>query len=177
MVPAQAVHVSRDDSSLGLFSPYLKFICNTTHQYNIYHTLHTAQHCTKFLTLLESWSDYTECQMGTWHVTYVRWWQQYVIYVRWWHLATTSECWLAVCMLVGRVYCCSYLMCIFCTVCALLFLLYMPDCWLAVTIRKVPRPATSTQVFLGFPVSISKCWDSSKDSKLPLHASHVALQT
>jgi len=28
---------------------------------------------------------------------------------------------------------------------------------------------------LGFPVSISKCWDGSQDSKLPLHASHVAL--
>jgi len=37
-----------------------------------------------------------------------------------------------------------------------LFLLYMPDCWL-VSIRKVLRPATSTQVFLGFPVSISEC--------------------
>ena len=43
--------------------------------------------------------------------------------------------------------------------------------------RKVLRPATSTKVFLGFPVSISKCWDSSQDAKLPLHASHVALQT
>jgi len=32
------------------------------------------------------------------------------------------------------------------------FLLYMPDCWLEVSIRKVLRPATSTQVFLGFPV-------------------------
>ena len=31
--------------------------------------------------------------------------------------------------------------------------------------------------FLGFPVSISKCWDGSQDSKLPLHASHVALPT
>ena len=38
-------------------------------------------------------------------------------------------------------------------------------------------PTTSTQVFLGFPVSKSKCWDGSQDSKLPLHASHVALQT
>ena len=37
--------------------------------------------------------------------------------------------------------------------------------------------ATSTQVFLGFPMSISKCWDGSQDSKLPLHASHVALPT
>jgi len=42
---------------------------------------------------------------------------------------------------------------------------------------KVLRPAISTQVFLGFPVSISKCSDGSQDSKLPLHASHVALPT
>jgi len=35
----------------------------------------------------------------------------------------------------------------------------------------------STHVFLGFPVSISKCWDGSQHSKLPLHASHVALPT
>ena len=46
-----------------------------------------------------------------------------------------------------------------------------------VSTRKVPRPATSTQVFLGFPVSISKFWDGSQHSKLPLHASHVALPT
>jgi len=31
--------------------------------------------------------------------------------------------------------------------------------------------------FSCFPVSISKCWDGSQDSKLPLHASHVALPT
>ena len=43
--------------------------------------------------------------------------------------------------------------------------------------RKILRPATSTQVFLGFPVSISKCSDGSQHSKLPLHASHVALRT
>jgi len=42
-------------------------------------------------------------------------------------------------------------------------------------IRKVLRPAISTQVFLGFLVSIRKCWDGSQDSKLPLHGSHVAL--
>ena len=51
----------------------------------------------------------------------------------------------------------------------------MPDCWLEVSIRKVLRPAISTQVFLGFPVPKSKCWDGSQDSKLPPHASHVAL--
>jgi len=53
----------------------------------------------------------------------------------------------------------------------------MPLCWLEVSIRKVLRPATSTQVFLGFPMSISKRSDGSQHSKLPLHASHVALQT
>ena len=37
------------------------------------------------------------------------------------------------------------------TKCALIYY-----CWLEVGIRKVLRPATSTQVFLGFPVSISK---------------------
>ena len=44
-------------------------------------------------------------------------------------------------------------------------------------IRKVLRPATSTQVFLGFPVSTSECSDGSQVSKSLLHASHVALQT
>jgi len=38
-----------------------------------------------------------------------------------------------------------------------LFVLYMPDCWLAVSIRKVLRPATSTQVPLGFLVPKNKC--------------------
>ena len=33
------------------------------------------------------------------------------------------------------------------------------------------------QVFLGFPVSINKRSDGSQNSKLPLHAPHVALQT
>jgi len=37
--------------------------------------------------------------------------------------------------------------------------------------------ATSTQAFLGFLVSISKCCDGSQNSKLPLRTSHVALPT
>ena len=45
------------------------------------------------------------------------------------------------------------------------------------SIQKVMRSATSTQIFLGFPVPKSKCWDGSQHSKLPLHASHVALRT
>ena len=48
-------------------------------------------------------------------------------------------------------------LCICCTMCILLFVLQMPDCWLEVSSRKVLRPATSTQVFLGFPVSTSEC--------------------
>ena len=33
----------------------------------------------------------------------------------------------------------------------------MPDCWLDVSVRKVLRPAISTQVFfLGFPVSLKQ---------------------
>ena len=32
----------------------------------------------------------------------------------------------------------------------------MPDCWLEVIIRKVLRPVTSTQVFLGFTVPIKQ---------------------
>ena len=64
---------------------------------------------------------------------------------------------------------CSYFRC--------LFLLQIPDCWLEVNIRKVLRPATSTQVSLGFPVSTSECSDGSPVSKLLLHASHVALAT
>ena len=80
-------------------------------------------------------------------------------------------CWLTVCIVLVLLYMCCYLMCI----CCIFFLLYTPDCWLKVSIRKVLRPATSTQVFLGLPASKSKCWNGSQDSKLPLHASHVAL--
>jgi len=39
--------------------------------------------------------------------------------------------------------------------------LYLPDCWLEVSIWKVLRPATSAQGFLGFPVSKSEYWDGS----------------
>jgi len=59
----------------------------------------------------------------------------------------------------------------------IIILLSMPDCWLEVGVRKFLRPATSTQVFIGFPEPKSKFWDGSQDSKLPLHASHVALPT
>ena len=71
----------------------------------------------------------------------------------------------------------SYVYLLHCVCIVVFFLLQMPDCWLEVSIRKVLLPATSTHGFLGFPVSISKCWDGSQHSKLPLHASHVALQT
>ena len=52
------------------------------------------------------------------------------------------------CVFVVFICICCTLMCICCTVCVLIFLIQMPDCWLEVSIRKVLRPATSTQVFL-----------------------------
>ena len=48
---------------------------------------------------------------------------------------------------------------------------------LEVGIRNVLRPVTSAHVFLDFPVSKSEWCDGSQDSKLLLHASHVALPT
>ena len=93
-------------------------------------------------------------------------------------LSLCNCCWLAVCIVVVVLCVCVVILCVFFVLCGhCCFLLYIPDCWLEVSIRKVLRTATSTQVFLRFPVSISKCWDASQDSKLPLHASHVALPT
>ena len=64
------------------------------------------------------------------------------------------------------------------TMCVLLsYILQWPDCWLEVSFRKVLQPATSAQVFLGFPVSKSEFWDGSQDPKLLLHACHVELPT
>jgi hypothetical protein len=80
----------------------------------------------------------------------------------------------------------SFVYCVITCVCFLVYsciLFYyvcitlVAGCWLEVSIRKVLQPATSAQNFLGFPVSISECWDGSQDSKLLLHASHVALPT
>jgi hypothetical protein len=48
------------------------------------------------------------------------------------------------------------------------------------TVARSNDAATSEdnrQVFLGFPVSTSECWDGSPVPKSLLHASHVALQT
>ena len=90
---------------------------------------------------------------------------------------------------------CIVLLLVFCVLCYcfVCFLLYscilsyyvciavshtlVAGCWLEVSIRKVLRPATSAQLFLGFLVTISECWDGSQDSTLLLHASHVALPT
>ena len=81
-------------------------------------------------------------------------------------------------LVVLCVYCFVFdVLCVICSMCVLLVLLYMLNCWLEVSIRKVLRPANLTQVFLGFPVSISKCSYGSQDSKLPLCASHIALPT
>ena len=59
-------------------------------------------------------------------------------------------CWLAVCIIV-------VILCVFVVLCVHCYsLLQRPDCWLEVSTRKVLQPAISIQVFLGFPVSISK---------------------
>ena len=83
-----------------------------------------------------------------------------------------------VCIVVSCLVCIVVVLCVFVVLCV--HCCFHFRCRTAagyVSIRKVLRPATSTQVFLGFPVSISKCWDGSQDSKLPLHASHVAHPT
>ena len=53
------------------------------------------------------------------------------------------------------------------------------DAGLPASSQNLEGPATGhlNTGFLGFPVSISKRSDGSQHSKLPLHASHVALQT
>ena len=63
------------------------------------------------------------------------------------------------------------------TCCCLLF--FTLDAGLLASSQYPEGPATGhlDTVFLGFPVSISKRSDGSQHSKLPLHASHVALQT
>ena len=81
--------------------------------------------------------------------------------------------WSFVCCVITCVCFLVYSCILFYSVCITL----VAECWLQVSIQKVLRPATSAQVFLGFPVSINECWDGSQDSKLILHASHVALPT
>jgi len=44
-----------------------------------------------------------------------------------------------------------------CYVCIAVLHTLVAGCWLEVSIRKVLPPATSAQVFLGFPVSLSEC--------------------
>ena len=46
---------------------------------------------------------------------------------------------------------------LYCTVCVLLFFFLGTGLQARSQFRKVLRPVNSTQVFLGFPVSISKC--------------------
>jgi len=77
-----------------------------------------------------------------------------VCFVASFKLLLCNCCWFTVCivvvdlcMLLSNVYL------LYCVGIAFFFLL----CWLEVSIRKVLRSATTTQVFLGFPVSISKC--------------------
>jgi hypothetical protein len=83
--------------------------------------------------------------------------QELYIYLLYMLYSNLARVYVLLVIKLSRVYCC-YLVCICCTLCVhCWFLLYMSDCWLEVSIRKVLRPATSTHVFLSFPVSISKC--------------------
>ena len=86
-------------------------------------------------------------------------------------------CWVTVCIVVVFLLCC-YLMCICCTVWALLFFFTL-DAGLLARSQYSEGPATGhlDTGFSWFHVSISKCWDGSQHSKLPLHASQVALPT
>ena len=64
---------------------------------------------------------------------------------------------LALCIVVlSCVYCC-HLMCICCTVCIAVFFTIDAGLLARSQYSEGPGTATSTQVFLGFPVSISKC--------------------
>jgi hypothetical protein len=63
---------------------------------------------------------------------------------------------------------------IFVTLCVLFY------CVCIVVLRLLAKsqyPEVPAQVFLGFPVFKSECCDDSQDSKLLLHAFHVALPT
>ena len=89
----------------------------------------------------------------------------------------------------SNVYCCSchvcivVILCVFvvlCVHCCFCVCVCTLDAGLLARSQYTQGPVTGhldTRFFLGFPVSISKCWDGSQHSKLPLHASHVALPT
>ena len=72
-----------------------------------------------------------------------------VCFVASFKLSWCNCCWLTVCIVVVV---CVVILCLFVVLCGhCCFLIYMPDCWLEVSIRKVLRPAISTQVFSWFP--------------------------
>jgi flagellar basal body-associated protein FliL len=65
-----------------------------------------------------------------------------------------------------------------CARAVLTILMFNLDAGLLASNQYSEGPATGhlgTGFFLGFPVSNSKCSDGSQNSKLPLHAPHVAL--
>ena len=68
-------------------------------------------------------------------------------------------CCLALCIVV-EVLCVlltSYVYLLYCVYIVSFFFNLDADCWLEVSTQKILRPFTSTQVFLGFAVPISKC--------------------
>ena len=78
-------------------------------------------------------------------------------------------CWLAVCIVVVVLYMCCYLICICCT------FFFTLDAGLLTRSQYSEGPATGylDTCFSWFPF----VYNDSQDSKLPLHASHVALPT
>ena len=91
------------------------------------------------------------------------------------HLLPSTTCALncsqSICVLLV---CASLFTHVFCLLCVYYF-----SCRMLARSQYPEGPTTShlAQVFLGFPVSISECWDGSQYSKLLLHSSHVALPT
>ena len=79
------------------------------------------------------------------------------------------------CVLLSYVYLLYYV----CIVFLFYFLFLILNAGLLATGQNSEGPATGhlDTGFFGFPSLKSKCWDGSQDSKLPLHASHVALLT
>ena len=72
------------------------------------------------------------------------------------YIATNCSWSFVYCVIILIVFLLLHLFCF--AMCVLLsYILHLLDCWLEVSIQKVLRPATSAQVFLGFPVAKSEC--------------------
>ena len=87
------------------------------------------------------------------------------------------------CCYLSCVYCCSCVVCIVVILCVFA-VLFVYCCFYfrcrTAGYKSIFRRFCERQPrhrFFLVSLCLSKCWDGSQDSKLPLHASHVALQT